>query len=736
MTITINPIRRTFVLTVGDLANGAAHMMEAKITEQQGVETAVAIIQANAEGENGSEFTTQLSETLTRISPPKLSQILSAAGWRLVEPRMMHLILLVDIAPDMIQMVQALAETAVSTIYHHLGLDSKVTLIWLAANMDTDTEACVQNNFSFSPQVIALSPLNEDGLRLPETETLSQTAAELVWCLTCTPFHQYLAESLAAIEDVYTGHSPVTTMGLAVWEWSQTAVYEALIRRWRDGVFSRWLDESEPEPTPEIVSAWLQQQQLDRESVKTHIQSVAEAAIVEKRFTLASDYERTARHWPWPWVLNKQIVRLKELYQADGTHIAVFKQNAEQQLHLLKEAADETLSNFLTQLLDTRPVGGINTAVRWTWALQLAWDERYERMQDEAAAYDGIDQDLAEERGLIDGEIREWQEGWPGAPWSRWLPHSWRLWHWPQLIWHYWQLRKLGSRLAGILAQQSGRRRQKAVDSLVAKTMSELARQGRQWHGRVEEVQDMLNAYAEKHRRADGNRMKDGNCTDVGQNSCIAAAELVEAKAVRTTRLRLRQAQATAANIVMQDEENETAKVKRERFDFRQTEGLEIKGLSLDLDEEATAAAETIGGLGRQLKLLDDEVLQNLDTAAKERLQGVWAVTAVDLLQSLHTTPEAWQTWWQSMSHMAAPLWCYDEGLLSEADRMYQWTGSCLLGAGVERVPALRAVSHDNGAAAPETAITRLPSADHSRLIVIRIRHGATVGTRMVNYER
>jgi hypothetical protein len=88
------------------------------------------------------------------------------------------------------------------------------------------------------------------------------------------------------------------------------------------------------------------------------------------------------------------------------------------------------------------------------------------------------------------------------------------------------------------------------------------------------------------------------------------------------------------------------------------------------------------------------------------------------------------------MHHMAAPLWCYDEGLLSEADRRHQWTGTCVLGAGVERLPDMSNPVHDNGAAPPEKTISRIPTADHSRLLIIRIRHGVTVSTRAVHYER
>ena len=673
MTTITNPIRRTLVLTVGPVADGAGEAFKERVMAAPGVETAVAVLQASADRGNGVDASRQLTDTLTRISPPSLSQSLAEAGWQLVEPRRLHLILLADTAPGAEQKIRIVGETAVTTIYRHLGMDSSVTLIWLAEAIDTDAESCVHASFSFVPQVVALSLLNEDGLRLPETVALSQTAAELVWCLTGTPFYHYLAESLAASEDVYTGQSLVTAMGVAVWGWSQTAVYEALLKRWQAGVYARWLAKAEADPTPEMIATWLQQQKLDSDGVKTATSATLSTGVTAKRFPPSPDYERVARDWPWPWALNKQIVHLKEMFQADGDNITVFKQHAEQQLHLLKGDADERLFTFLGNLLDTQPEAGIDVASRWAWSLQAAWDGLYEQMQDDAATYDGIDQDLAGERGLIDGEIREWQEGWPGGPWSRWLPYSWRVWQWPQLAWHYWHLRQLGLRLARVLAQQSGRRQEKAVQGLVAKTMSELARQGRQWHGRVEEVGEML--------KAERGRMK-----DEGEND-----EWV---------------------------------------------GLEIKGLAVEMGEETKVAAEAIGGLGRQLRLLDDVVLQNLDAVAQERLQGVWAVTAVDLLESLYPTPDAWQSWWQSMHHRAAPLWCYDEGLLSEADRQQQWTGTCVLGAGVDRLPDMSNPVHVNGTSPPEKTISRIPSADHSRLLIIRIRHGVTVGTRTVNDER
>lgn len=85
---------------------------------------------------------------------------------------------------------------------------------------------------------------------------------------------------------------------------------------------------------------------------------------------------------------------------------------------------------------------------------------------------------------------------------------------------------------------------------------------------------------------------------------------------------------------------------------------------------------------------------------------------------------------------MAAPLWCYDEAQLSEADRQQFWTGACVIGAGIERLPVLgRQVEKNNGASPRQESLARIPTADGSRLVVVRIRRGVTV-SRLAAIEK
>jgi len=676
MATTINPVRRTLVITAGVLAAAAGKAFTERLHSQQGPETAVAVIHTTGETGNGSNLSAQMTEALTRISPPNLGRLLAETGWQLVEPRNLHLILLLDTAVGAEQQAAALGQTAVEISYRHLGVESKVTLIWLAVDLDAAATTCVRTQFSFAPQLFALSPLNEAGLRLPKVDRLSPIAAELVWNLSCTPFYQFLAKSLAATEDVYTGENPVTTMGVAVWQWSPTAAYGSLCQRWRDEVFAGWLAQAETAPAPEELAAWVQQAGLDREQVAT--------AVAEKGFVSPPDYARTAQHLPWPWEMGGQFMRLKEMHRVDAEAIEQFKWQAEPQMLLLKGRADEQLAVFLGECLDTQPVGGIDWAAHWTWRLQTVWEELYEQMLDEAATYDGIDHDLAGERGLIEAQIRELLENWPGSHASRWLVYAWRVWRWPHLGWQYWQLRQLGLRLGGLLAQQSARRRQQATQALVAKTISELAHQARQWHGRVTEIEQMLKSnQSQKGQQAEG------------EETCLEPAA-----------------------------ETQTAELPGEML---LPAGV-YERLLPDADTETAVAAAAIGGFGRQLRLLDDAVLQHLDGVMAERLRGLWSVTAVDLLEGNHSTSEAWQAWWQTASQMAAPLWPYDEGQLSERNRRHDWTSACLLGAGVERLPALPNWLGESGATMLENTVPSISTADGSRLVVICLRRGVTVG--------
>ncbi|MCP4425334.1 MAG: hypothetical protein GY803_12635 [Chloroflexi bacterium] len=671
-----NLVGRTVAITWGALAKETGERLAALLAVREGPETAVAIIHIS--DANADDFAAHLSDALIHISPPNLAGLLAQAGWQLRLEREIQVVLVVDAVDGAAETAVWMGETAIETAYRQLGVESQIALLWLAPELDETAETCVQAaaSFSFTPHVMALNPANEAGLRLPTPDLLSAVGAELLWALSATPFHDFLRGIFTDVDQIYTGAPAFVSLGVSVWEWSPTAVYDSFVRRWQYEALNAWLDNTETEPASEAIAAWQQRQGLDKESLLARF-------MAERDMPLPA-YGRIVRHFPWPWETPDQINRLKISFQEDVDDVAAFRRQAAQEVAEKQAQAAAQITLYLTSVLDEQPIGGIDNAARWAWSLAAAFDADYEKMLDEAAVYDEIDSDLAVERGQIETRIRDLVTDWPGVRWHRWLRIIWRVWQWPQLVWQYWQLRQLGLRLAGLLAQQSARQREQASRAVVARLMAELARLARQEHSRAAEVGEMLACWREEIREK-------GEIKDEKEENGVAAAALP-----------------------IPDE---------------------LYGrLITDPEREAVLATEAIGGLGRQLERLDDAIMIPLAKLAGERMAKVWTVTAVDILDALLPAANEWQTWQQTAWQAATPLWRYDEGQLSETARRGNWAGAYLIGAGADRLPAIWADLDGEVFTELDQPCHWLPSADHSRLIIIRLRKNAQ--ETEVFYER
>jgi hypothetical protein len=673
-----NLVARTLIITWGGLAKAAGEQLSLRLRERQGPATAVAVIHLPEAGANGAEFTTQLGTVLTQVSPPNLPGLLAQTGWRLRPEREIRLILVLDAVAEADRMAQWAGQSVVDAAYRQLGVECQVTLLWLAPEMEETVEACLQAtaSFSYTPYVMALSLTNETGLRLPVPEALSTIGAEVLWSLCTTPFYDFLKGVLTDVDQIYTGLPALVSLGISVWEWSPTAVFNVYSRRWQQTVLSHWLSRAETEPAPEAVAAWQQEQALDKGSLV--------AGLVAARDTLRPAYSALARHFPWPWHVPGQINQLKSLFQEDMAAMAAVGKQAAQDMAGKREQAAEQIALYLASVLDGQPIAGIDTAAQWVWSLADAFDAAYEQMLDEAAAYDGIDSDLAVERGQVEAQIRERLSNWPGAHWRYWLGVVWRFWRWPKLFWRYWQLRQLGLRLAGLLMQQSVRLREQAKHATAARLMAELARLARQEHSCVTEIGEMLASWQGEIR----------NEKEEGQDEMEMGVVLLP--------------------------------VPDELYDR----------LIIDAEQEAILAAEAIGGLGQQLRQLDDAIVIPLAKLAGERLAGLWTLTAVDILDALLSTTHDWQAWQQAAWQAATPLWRYDEGQLSETARRENWTGVCVIGAGVDRLAATMTEHASSALTEDGNSCHWLAAADHRRLIVIRLRRGlALSGIAAVSHD-
>jgi hypothetical protein len=674
-------VRRTIVVTWGTLATAAGDYFADVLARRNGPAPAIAVVNAPVSaagpipGQDDSAFSAGLLTALAQISPPNLGSLLAQDGWWLAQPRDLQLFLVADVVAGGEQAVRRLSQAVTDAAYRYLGLECAPTLIWLAAE-DEATAVCLSGSASppFAQNIVALSPLNEEGLRLTDVTALAQITGELLWCLIATPFQAQFADWASSPGNAGMGSvTPLTVAGLSVWEWSPAAALEQFSHRWLQDVLAFWLNPADGALPAERIYGWLQAQGLDREGLAGRLLTETPGAPA---------YGRLARHYPWPWRLPAYAQALKREYEADTVVVADYRQQAGQQVTAVLEETTARLADFVTELLAGQPVGGSALASEWLWSLATICDGLYEQMLDEAATYDGIDANLAEERGEVEAHLRTRLETWPGPSWRRWLALALRPWRWPKLIWRYWQVRQLGVRLAALLAQQSARQRQKGRQTVVSQTLAEIGRLARQWHGYADEWGEMLGNW---QRWVIGQA-----ATDPGpENPTVTGLEAGGPLTV------LPLPKALYGQMIA------------------------------DGREEAALAAATVGGLGAQVRQLDERLLNELRRLATTRLEALREVTAVDVLAALHETPLAWEQWWQTARQMATPLWRYDESCLPETARRASDVWSCFVGAGASCLPD--ALTQAGIAAVGELEQAQwLESADRRRLIILRLRRGLT----------
>ncbi len=663
------PVRRTVIVTSGPLSQAAGKYVADLMVCRGGPAAAVAVVDADAAdvdaaaaGVEDEGFPASLQQALTRISPPNLGSVLAESGWRLVYPRDLQVFLVADTTTDGDKRIRVLSQWVVDVAYRYLGLECLPTLIWLASDVPAETISCLTGTAAppFAQNIVALSVLNEEGLLLPEASGLSLLTGELLWCLVATPLQDQFAEWAASTDTLAGGATPITTVGLTAWSWSPKAAEAAYIRQWLQDVLALWLAVPAVDPPLEGLHVWLQEQALDLAGLWARLSADIDQACPA--------YAHLARTYPWPWQMRDHVQALKQAYEADVAAIAGQKQAAALcQAEILPQAS-ETLRRELAAMMDTRPIGGSATAVAWLWALARTWDDLYEQLLDEAATYDGLDADLAEERGEVEAQLREWLETWPGGAWRYWA----RVWRWPALGWRYWQMRQLGLRLAALLGQQSVRQRQRSRQTAVGQTLAELGRLARQWHRQAGEIGEMLASW----------------------QGAISGDDVAIADSLPGICRKLTLPVPLYARLVP------------------------------DLPQEAALAAEAVSGLGRQIERLDAALLADLRQVAAARLVGVWQITAVDVLAAAHETPADWAQWQRAAWEAAAPLWRYDEGCLPETARRSDDAWACFIGAGAGELPPL--LTQGDGAAGGLSQTSGLESGDRQRLFFLRLRRGLT----------
>lgn len=660
-------VQRTLILASGELAGRCGALFEERLAQRNGPTSATAVVALNGADET---LEAAVAAALNRISPPDLAARLAQTGWQLERAPTLRLILLLAAAPEGGELAAALVQQVASQIYHRLGIEAFVLPFWLVGE---DGEAWQAECFRY-PQLLPLGNLilgmcNQDGLRLPDEASLCEVAAELLWCLTTTSL-------LSTIEQRQT-HTPhierptILTAGLHVWTWSPEQTLASFVRRWLLSVLEQWLTEELDEDSLVNVAGWLQTQQL----APRHL---AAYALHEREATLPS---LPVAEWqmPWPWDIPALFEKSRFENSLDEEAAKAYAKQAQLRLMDPLQRARELLHEGAHQRLNKQPVAGIAQTLAWIKAIVTACEQLLQNVFDWDNDLNETAESLAVTRGELESTMQENLANYPGRPHS-WLPLLGRPWRWPRLVFTYWHLQKGGQQLCQIFEQQAALRRERIQQQAAYQGMIELIQTARHLGSQVEEIGEMLH-YLKRSLTAE------------------------EDEPAETTGLDI-----LLTNLAVPD-------------------NLYTR-LVTDAAAEATVAAAAAGGLGSQIRHLDDAILIPLRKFARSRLAALNQVTTAEIMLAQTDGDDAavsslLQRGWDA----ACPLWPVDAASLDETGRLHQEKLTVLCGSDTQRL-----VDHLPGTA--ESVFT-LPIGWSRHLWLVRLHVGLApqLGTAVPTQE-
>lgn len=661
--VTRQMAQRTLILTEGIIAQESGQRLQRTLQERPSPAPALAVVDCHEQ--EWEVWETAVAAALTHISPPNLAAQLHRTGWQLAEPAEIVLILLADVSPGSGQRVSELLSQTSALVYTHLGLESVPMLIWLASDVDPQTLTdCLAQQLLLAYPALALSLRNESGLRLPAPENLAESGAELLWLLTTTPLRE-LGEWINGSQgEGYGNEMTFCTVGLHVWRWSSVAVQARFLHRWLTEVLAHWLARTPETATLTQVSSWLEASAISPAGFASHVLAPAEQRI--------PDFY--AENWlmPFPWRIRQHLADMYLAEAADEEEVTKLQPLAQLRMAEPLEQAVRSLTTEAQALLDAFPIAGIAYVCDWLQQAAAICRQTCEQLLDQQEVQQGSDGFLANERGLLAAQLKEWLSGWPESGWRAWLRVAFRPWRWPFYLWRYWQLRQAGQQLSEILRRQAGRRRQETIQAAIRQALCETERLIWHKHNQVEEIGDLLSALAR----------------ELSQE--VSAAYLAE-DAICATGL----------------------------TSWLPTPWSLYERLAPDPAAEAISAAAACGGLGQQLNRLDERIGVTLTQFGAKRLTAVKRFTTVDILLAALSVKEPLLTIWQNGWEAASPLWRYDEARLNESARAWQRQRAFVCGGDA---PSLADLLGDAA-----EAITWIDSADREQLFVLRARTGLTL---------
>lgn len=647
-------VQRTLIVTIGELATQSGALYEAMMEQRQGPALATAVVPLL--GNDPDSLSSVLTAALTRISPPDLAARLIQTGWQLEETSSVRLIFLIAKEPETGNTISEHIQMVAGQVYQHLGIDPFILPLWLIG--ETEDARFVSHLGGEIPLPLGnlvLSLCNQDGLRLPDEASLQAVAAELLWCLLTTPLLSLLEqrqEHISRLDD-----APLLTAGIHVWTWNPTQTAARFEQRWLREVLQQWLADEVDEGKLVNAFAWLQEQQLTPKQFATYALREREVALPQ--------LPHAAWRMPWPWHIPDLAETTRFENSIDEEATRAYAKQAQLRLFDPLHKGREALYEAARRQLNVQPVAGISQTVAWVAAIITALEQQLTTVVANQDALTETASALSVARGEREASLRTYLEEYPRAP-GQWWPQAFRPWRWPRLLLRYWQLQQRGQQLCQLLEKQASLRRQVIQEHTAYQAVIELIQMARHLGDQVAEIGEMLQFLLRSQTELSAPEEDKPDSSFLV--STLSVPEAIYAQLIPDPRA------------------------------------------------EAIAAAAAVGGLGVQIRQLDDAILEPLRAYGRSQLAGLAQLSAAELLQIQtedHSPDSAsLKRGWEA----AAPLWRVDAASLDETQRLSQQTFTVLCGADVFQLT-------DQLPDAAETVFT-LPTGWTHHLWLIRLHTG------------
>lgn len=612
-------VQRTLIVTIGELATQSGALFETLMAQRQGPVGGTAVVPLLESEPDG--LSRVIAAALTRISPPDLGARLAQTGWQLDETSSVRLLLLIAVEPETGDTILEYVQLIAGQVYQHLGIDPFVLPVWLVGEA---SDACpfsrLQEAVPLPLGSFVLSLCNQDGLRLPDEASLQAVAAELLWCLLTTPLLSLLEQRQVHVSNLEG--APLLAAGIHVWTWNTNQALARFEQRWLLDVLRQWVATNVDESGQVNAFAWLQDQQLTPKQFATYALREREVALPQ--------LPHAAWRMPWPWHIPILAETTRFEISIDEEATRAYAKQAQLRLFDPLHKGREALYEAARRQLNTQPVAGVAHTVAWVTDVLTACEQQLTTAVDHQDALKETADALATARGELEGSLHTYLEDYPRTA-GQWWTYVFRPWRWPRLLLRYWQLQQRGQQLCQLLEKQARLRRQIIQEHTAYQGLIELMQMARHLGDQIAEIGQMLEYLIRS--QTDLQDVEEAAPESLFLVTTLPVPDSIYARLVP------------------------------------------------DPAAAATEAAAAIGGLGTQIRQLDDAILEPLRAYGRSQLAGLMQLKTAELLQILLADNSSDSSPLERGWEAAAPLWRVDAASLAEEQRLNQQTFTVLCGA-------------------------------------------------------